>query len=421
VLLTSAALVAACTSSGSTASSGSSTGSNGSATAGSGYQVSTSGCNDPASATKKITGGIKLGYSVALSGPVAPTQAFIDTGIKARIAVANDHGGVAGHKLDATFMDDAYTPQLAKQNIDRMIQQGYDVLLTTGAGQLAAVAGDQNAACVPLLDAQVSDPAYRNTAKYPWTTEYLPSTDVEFKILAKLIEAKFPGGVKVGIAQDQSDTGVAYVTSFKAAIKGSNVTIASVAPTTSPADAAATLKASGAQVLLNASVAANCLNIPLAVAKSGWKPKLEINPSACADANIIYKAGGAATNGMLVLSWLKEPTNPSFATDPTTAQFSTAVKALGGNPGDAYTVMGWTIADLQINAMAKAAASKQGLTRASIMNVARTQQYQPPLFISNVKWSMNPATSLGITSFQPLIWNSASQAFTNDGAVISGT
>jgi hypothetical protein len=34
---------------------------------------------------------------------------------------------------------------------------------------------------------------------------------------------------------------------------------------------------------------------------------------------------------------------------------------------------------------------------------------------------MNPATSLGITSFQPLIWNSASQAFTNDGAVISGT
>jgi branched-chain amino acid transport system substrate-binding protein len=83
--------------------------------------------------------------------------------------------------------------------------------------------------------------------------------------------------------------------------------------------------------------------------------------------------------------------------------------------------MGWTIADLQINAMAKAAASKQGLTRASIMNAARTQQYQPPLFISNVKWSMNPATSLGITSFQPLIWDSGSQAFTNDGAVISGT
>jgi branched-chain amino acid transport system substrate-binding protein len=194
-----------------------------------------------------------------------------------------------------------------------------------------------------------------------------------------------------------------------------------IAPTTSPADAAATLKASGAQVLLNASIAANCLNIPLAVAKSGWKPKLEINPSACADANIIYKAGGAATNGMLVLSWLQEPTDPSFATDPTTAQFRTAVKALGGDPADAYTVMGWTIADLQINALATAAASKHGLTRASIMDAARTQQYQPPLFISNVKWQMDPATSLGITSFQPLIWNSATQSFTDDGPVISGT
>lgn len=425
VMVVSAMFLAACTSSanssGSNTTASSAAGSatsGGSGAANPSFQVSTSNCNDANSATKPITGDIKLGYSVALSGPVAPTQAYIDAGIKARIAVANQAGGVAGHQLAANFMDDAYTPDRAKQNIDQMIQSGTDVLMTTGAGQLAAVAGDQNAACVPLLDAQVSDPTFRDTTKYPWTTEYLPSTDVEFKILAKLLETKFPSGVTVGIAQDQSDTGVAYVTSFKSAIAGSNVKIAATAPTTSPDNAAATLKASGAQVLLNASVAANCLAIPVAVAKSGWKPQLEINPSACADANIIYKAGGQATNGMLVLSWLKQPTDATFTTDPATAQFVAAVKAQGGDSTDAYTVLGWTLADLQINALTTAAASKAGLTRASIINVARTQQYEPPLFIDNVKWQMDPATSLGIGSFQPLIWNSSTQSFTKDGPVI---
>jgi branched-chain amino acid transport system substrate-binding protein len=426
----------ACTSSGSgggtssspaSAAGGSSTSASapGSSSAGAGttaFAVNTSQCNDPSSATAKITGDIKLGYSVALSGPVASVQKFVNDGIKARIAMANAAGGVDGHHLAATFKDDAYDPQRAKQNIDQFIQQGYDVLLTTGAGQLATTTGDQNAACIPMLGAQASDPQYENATKYPWTTESLPSSDVEMRVLVSLLKKKFPNGVKLGVAVGQSDSGTNYLDSMQTAIKGTNITIAKTAPTTNPDDAAATLKASGAQVLFVASVATDCLTIPVAAAKAGWKPSLVVEPSACPDPTSIYKPGGSALNGAIVLAWTLQPTDPSFASTAAGAAYNKWVKSVGGSPTNAFTMLGFTNTDITIDALTKAAQSSAGLTRASIMNQARTQSYSPPLFLPGVVWKMTPQAglSLGIDSFQPLVWSSTTQKFSTYGSVIQG-
>lgn len=389
-----------------------------STTSGGAYSVSTSNCTDPAAATKPITGDIKLGFSVALSGPIASVQKFVDDGIKARVAIANAAGGVAGHKIDLTFKDDGYDPQRAKQNVDQFIQQGYNVLLTTGSGQLATTTGDQNAACVPMLGAQASDPHYQDAEKYPWTTESLPNSDVEMKVLVSLLEQKYPNGVKVGVAVAESDSGANYLHSLETASKGTKVSIVKTAPTTSPNDAAATLKASGAQVLFIAAVATDCLNLPVAAAKAGWKP-LVVEPSSCADPQTIYKPAGVAADGALVLAWVKQPTDPNFKNDPAAAQYIDAVKKVGGDYTNMFTVDGFTNTDITIDALTKAANSPAGLTEASIMTQARTQHYQPPLFLPGVQWQMSPQASLGIASFQPLQWSSSAQKFSPVGSVIS--
>lgn len=419
VAVASAGLLSACTSSG--AGGGSTNGASGTGTGGSsGYTVPTSGCTDPSGATKKITGDIHLGYSVALSGPVASVQKYVNDGIKARIAMANAAGGVEGHKLVADFQDDAYDPQRAKQNIDQFIQQDYTALLTTGSGQLATTTGDQNAACVPMLGAQASDPHYQDAQKYPWTTESLPSSDVEMRVLVSLLKQKYPKGVKVGVAVAQSDSGTNYLNSLQTAAKGTSVSIVKTAPTTSPNDTAATLKASGAQVLFIAAVATDCLNMPVAAAKAGWKP-LVVEPSSCADPATIYKPAGDAANGALVLAWVKQPTDPAFESDAAGAEYIKWVKSVGGDYTNMFTIDGFTNTDITIDAFTKAAKSSAGLTRASIMTQARTQQYEPPLYLQGVKWQMSPQSSLGIASFQPLAWDSGQQKFTPLGSVIAGS
>lgn len=411
--LASAGVLAGCANSASKDTSAAST-----TTKGGAYAISTSNCTDPGAATKAIKGDIKLGYSVALSGPIASVQKFVNDGIKARVAVANAAGGVDGHKLDLTLKDDGYDPQRAKQNIDQFIQQGYTSLLTTGTGQMATTTGDQNAACVPMLGAQVAAPEYLDVQKYPWTTESLPSSDAEMKAVVSLLEKKYPAGVKVGVAVAQSDSGANYLRSLQSAINGTKISIVKTAPTTNPNDAAATLKASGAQVLFIAAVATDCMNLPVAAAKAGWKP-LVVENSACVDPQSIYKPAGKSVDGAIVMYWAKQPTDPDFMKDPAARQYINAVKKVGGDYTNLFTLSGYNNTDITIDAMTKAAKSSAGLTQASIMTQARTQQYQPPLFLNGVKWQMNPDNSLGgFGEFQPLQWSASKQKWSPLGSTI---
>jgi len=68
------------------------------------------------------------------------------------------------------------------------------------------VAEDQNLACLPLLLASATANEYRNIAKYPWTTEFLPANNVEETAEVKVIQASFPGQkeITVDVAEDQT-------------------------------------------------------------------------------------------------------------------------------------------------------------------------------------------------------------------------
>ena len=66
----------------------------------------------------------------------------------------------------------------------------------------------------------------------------------------------------------------------------------------------------------------------------------------------------------------------------------------------------------------RAAASDDGLSRLSIMQAARTQDYQPPMFIDGVKFTMTPTQALGILAFKPYTWDAAGKTFVAAGDVI---
>lgn len=387
--------------------------------AGSGV-VSADDCADPAAAKEKITGTLKVGWSAATSGPLAQAVGAVINGMQARFAVANAAGGINGVKLQVVVRDDAFNPEKAKANAGELIQRDkVHVLETFGSGQVNAIADDQNEACVPLLFSQASVPALRDAENYPWTTEYLPSADVEMAVVVEQIKKKYPGGVDVALAANQTESGQGYANGFKNAIKGTNIRIVKEAPLTDPNAAVTTLKASGAKVLVDAGVTTDCLALTQALGRSGWKPEMVFQPANCVDGKTLYEPGGEAADGQQVMVWLKDPGNKIYADDPGVKQYLADAGKHGAKaPLNNYTVNGWAIGDLMVDAFTKAARSADGLSRIGIMKAARTQSYQPPMFIDGIKWTMSEKQALGIMAFRPFAWNAAGKTFEPTGDVI---
>jgi branched-chain amino acid transport system substrate-binding protein len=411
--------LAACSSSdgGNTGDTSSPSGSGGPAASGSGFTVNLDDCDDADAARKQVTGSWKIGYSLPLSGPVAGVVNFAADGYKARIAAQNAAGGINGVKLEVVYKDDAFTPDRAKANVTEFIQKEQVNSLTTfGSGPVGAMADDQNAACVPLLYPSSSVPQFRDIKEYPWTVQFLPAADKEAQYDIKLIQQKFPNGATVGIAENQTASGKGYSAAFQNAVKGTNVTVAVVAPSTDPNAAAAQIKAKNPDVVYIAGITTDCGPDVQALARIGFTPKLVINPSNCAD-KTGYIAAGAAADGGVLPSYLKNPADPALASDAGMRTYLQQVTT--ADKDNSITVAGWVTADLTINTLTQASGLPGGLTRENVIKAARDQSYECPMLINGIKWVSSPAQLLGFSAFQTTVWDAGTKAFKADGELIS--
>lgn len=416
--------LSACSSSGkSNSASSSAAGGGGSASSGassgssSGFQVDTSNCDDPSAATKKITGTWKIGYSLPLSGPVAGVVEYYLEGWKARINDFNNSGGANGVKIDVSYKDDQFTPDKAKANATQFLQSDHvNSLITFGSGGVGAMADDQNAACVPLLYPSSSVQKYRDIKEYPWTLQFLPAGDAEARYDVKYIQSKFPNGANVGIAENQTASGVGEYQAFTNAAKGTNLKIAVVADETDPNAAATKLAAAKVDVVYNAGISTDCGPLVTAMSRIGFKPKFTLNPDNCADTTSYIQAGQAA-DGNVLPSYLKSPSDPTLAADAGVKTYLSQVTT--SNKNNAIAVAGWVAADLTVNTLKQAAASSSGLTEVSVLQAARDQDYASPMLVNGITWQSTPTQLVGFSGFQTLIWDAATKSFKVDGSIIS--
>ncbi len=381
------------------------------------FKVDTSDCTDAKAAAAKITTTWKVGYSAPLSGPVAGVVTYALDGYKARIAAQNAAGGVNGVKISVSYKDDQFTPDKAKANEVQFIQSDHvDSLATFGSGPVGAMADDQNAACVPLLYPSSSVQQYRDISQYPWTVQFLPAGDAEARYDVNYIKSKFPKGATVGIAENQTASGVGEYQAFVAAAKGSNLKIAVVADETDPNAAATKLAAAKVQVVYNAGISNDCPALVVALGRIGFKPSFVLNPDNCADTTA-YIASGAAANGNVIPSYLKDPSDPANANDPGVKTYLSEVT--GADKDNAITVAGWVEADLTINTLEQASKLPGGLSHVTAIEASRDQNYASPMLRTGVKWVSTPKSLVGFSGFQTLVWNSATKKFKLDGSVIS--
>jgi branched-chain amino acid transport system substrate-binding protein len=422
-----ATTLAAC---GSSASSGSSTGGGSTPAASTSeppgyYTMNIADCPNQAQVKKIIKGTLTIGWSGPFSGPIAPFADAVIQGARDRFALQNQAGGIGGVKLAVQTKDDQFNPAMTKTNVDGWIQSGSVQAITMfGSGPLAAVAADQNLACLPELLGTATDDTYRDIAKYPWTTEFLPSNNVEESAEVKVIQAAFPHASKitVAVAEDQTGSGQAYLDGMEFATKGTNVVVKKIVPFTDPNSAAISLQQANADVVFGALVVPECVQMTEAMAKIGYTPKLTVQASNCGSASLMFAPAGQAANGQQLVFWEKDPGDPLYKNDPGyTSYVADAMKVdpAHAQPTDTYYETGWMIADMDINAFQTADKSPLGLSEVGIMQAARNQNYQPPLFINGIRWVMNANEAYGIMKLQPLIYHASTKSFSYDGSVIN--
>jgi branched-chain amino acid transport system substrate-binding protein len=173
--------------------------------------------------------------------------------------------------------------------------------------------------------------------------------------------------------------------------------------------------------VFGALVVPECLQMTEAMAKIGYTPKLTVQASNCGSASLMFAPAGQAADGQKLVFWEKDPGNPIYAHDPGWTSYvadATKMDAAHALPNNTYYETGWMIADMDVNAFQMAAKSSLGLSEVGIMQAARNQNYQPPLFINGIRWIMNAKEAYGIMKLQPLVYKAATTSFAYDGSII---
>ncbi len=393
----------------------------GSDTDASAFSINIDDCEDPDGATAPITGTFDIGYSAPLSGPVAGAVELATAGYDARIAAANEANEVDGIEVVVSYKDDAFAPDKAKANGTEFIQNdGVDALATFGTGPLSAMVDDQNAACVPMLYPSSSTAEFSDVESFPWTTTILPLASNEAKFLVSLIQERYPDGVSVGVAENPTASGKVQGDAFQEVAEEMGLPIDVVVSDEDPVAAATEMKAKDIEVVYHGGVTGTCAAFDSARGRIGYDPELVLKPSNCVNA-VEYIAAGEAADGVELGAFGKDPSSAENEGDEGVALYKEQMDAAGVPAeiqGNAVAVSGWTQADLVINTLKQAQESGE-LTRLSVMEAARDQDYASPMLINGIKWYSTPELLTGIDGFKPIKWVAADEEFVPAGDIIN--
>ena len=394
------------------------------------WTVNTDDCADPAAATAAIEGELKIGTVVPLSGGTAALAfAPVAEGMKAYVDYANENNLVPGVTLSLEIGDDQYNKDLTPTAVNNLLDNGVQMFAgIVGTDGNYSVRDTLNEECVPQIQSLSGSPAFKDAENYPWTTGQLAPYDVETKVYAKQIQELYPEGAKVGLFYVNTEFGLAYKDTLEEIAADYGIEIVSE-QTTEPTETApptAQLNAfadAGAEVIIAVPLGSSCPAFMREVAnvkaaKAGWDPKVFIT-NTCASPIILGVAGEAA-NGLYTSNFLQDIGDPAKASIPNIKTYLDYMAARGKSDIATTAAAGWTTMEVAVEIIAQAQASDAGLTRASIIEAARSVDFTPMLARDGVVLKTNgladQATAESLTVIQ---YNAAAKTFADIGELIS--
>jgi branched-chain amino acid transport system substrate-binding protein len=350
-------------------------------------------------------------------------------GMKLYYAYANANNLLPGYKIELTIEDDQYNPTLTPPAVDKLIDQ-------TGVNMFSGIIGSPNNLavrdvlnenCYPQLNALTGYPGWGDYEHFPWTTGGLVPYNDETQIYADTMKTLFPSGAKVALFYVNNEFGQAYADTFKKVAADGNFQVVdeqTIEATDSnpPTSQVTSIASKKPDIILTSPIGAQCPAFLKEVtnaeaANAGWKPVI-FQTNTCA-AKIFFALAGPASDGLYTSANLKDANDPKNATDPAMKAFLDQVAAAKVEGDPALVAAGWTVGESTVAALKQAAASPDGLTRASIVEAARNVDFTPSLFRPGMKVKTSPTDGFPVESLQVLQWQNATQTFKEIGDPIT--
>jgi len=318
---------------------------------------------------------ILLGNTNALSGPAAGYGTISNAANAYFTYINNTQGGVNGRKITFKILDDGYNPANTVTLTKQLVEQDKVFAIFGGLGtetQLA-VRDYMNAQKVPQLFVATGATTFGSDfSSNQYTIGWQPTYQGESRIYAKDVLANH-AGAKIGVLAQNDSYGQDYTKGLTDGL-GSNASMIVDKETVdvtsaSPLSQLAKLKASGADTLFIFTTPTLTIQSLAIVTALHWEPTIYLNSVSNPQVYMgIAAKNGAALKHVTSVGYLKDPTDPQWASDAGMQLYKTVIANCSTcNVNDGFNIYGVAVAYTVVDVLKQAGSN---LTRANVMSIA---------------------------------------------------
>ena len=354
---------------------------------------------------------ILLGNTIALSGAAAAYGTIANASNAYFTYINNTQGGVNGRKITYKILDDVYNPANTVPLTKQLVEQDQVFAMFGGLGTQAqtSVRDYLNTKKVPQLFVATGATTFMGDfASHPYTIGWQPPYQGEARIYAKDVLANH-AGAKLGVLYQNDDYGQDYLKGLTDGLGSSasmivdkqsyDVTAASVASQLS------TLKGKGADTLFLFTTPSFTIKALVTVTALHWEPTIYLNSVSNPQVYMgIAAKNGAALKNVTSVGYLKDPTDPQWASDAGMKLYKEVIANCSTcNVNDGFNIYGVAVAYTMVGVLKMAGSN---MTRKNVMDIAGSQLSETnPFLLPGVVVKTTSSDHFPITQEQVITWN----------------
>jgi branched-chain amino acid transport system substrate-binding protein len=336
---------------------------------------------------------IKIGQTAPYSGP-ASSYGTIGKVMAAYFRMINDQGGINGRKINLISVDDAYSPAKTVEQVRRLVE-GDNVLLvnTIGTATSAAVLRYLNTNKVPDLFISSGSSKWSDNNS-PWSIGISVTYRTEGIAYARYVLKEKPDA-KIAILYQNDDFGRDVLGGFKAGLgdRAKDMIVAERSydvsdPTIN--SQVVTLRASGADTLLDLSTPRFASIMIRTLYEIGWKPLHILASASSSIGGALAPAGLDKAVGIISSASTKDPVDPEWKDDAGMNEWRAFMKKYypEGNLQDGINVGSYHNAQAIVHVLKMAG---NDLSRENIMRqAANLKDVELPCLLPGIRLNTTP-------------------------------
>ena len=333
---------------------------------------------------------ILIGQTMPYSGPLS-AYGTVGRAEAAYFAMINEKGGIGGRKIRLISLDDAFSPPKTVEQTRRLVEADNVLLIFSSLGTPtnSAVYKYLNGRKVPQLFVISGAAKFDDPKNFPWTVRWHPGYQVEGAIYARYVLQSNPAA-KIAVLYQNDDFGREYLKGLEDGLGEKAATSIVARASYEPTDPTIgsqiiTLKASGADTLLDFSTAKAAAQSIAKVGEIGWRPLHIVSQVATSVSGVLAIGGLDKSKGLISSAYYKDPSDPRWSGDAALKEWNAWMQQhySEGDRTDGQNVLGYTIAQALVHVLKQCG---NDLSRENVMRVAANlKSVELPMLLPGIR------------------------------------